>query len=104
MNGRFCEHCKPYSFDLERVSPYGCHRCFCNGLNVDCRSSDLSYSKLVADLEQDIQDWKISDKYLSRRESLEAVESKIEFTQFDEFDSKDLFFLVPSKFKGNKVI
>ena len=78
--------------------------CFCNGLEVECQSSDLRYSKLVAKFESDDETWMISDRFVKTKHEVEVVNSNgIEFSRFGEFSNVDMFFLVPAKFKGSKV-
>ena len=51
--------------------------------------------------------WKISDKFTKLIENVELVDGGIEFNRFDELktngDVQDLYFIVPEKFRNNKV-
>lgn len=82
----------------------GCLSCFCNGQNVDCTSSDLSYGKLSANFDTESDDWYVSDRFLELENLLlEKVDDRsVEFNKFEEFRNSELFVLVPQKFKGNK--
>ena len=55
-------------------------------------------------LENEGSEWKISDRFTELSEAVEIVDSGIEFSRFDEFRNKDLYFIAPDKFKENKVI
>ena len=81
--------------------------CFCNGLDVNCFSSDLFYNKLEANFDNESNLWKISDKFTKLNENVELIDGAIEFNRFDELkssgDVQDLYFIVPEKFRNNKV-
>lgn len=77
--------------------------CFCNGLDVECTSSNFYYNKLESSFEIEIDEWFLTDRYTHLKENLELKDNGIEFTRFDEFLNKDLYLLVPDKYKGNKV-
>jgi len=107
--GKLCDQCAPRHFNLitHRYYKKGCLSCFCNGLDVNCFSSDLFYNKLEANFENDSDQWKISDKFTKLTENVELVDGGIEFRRFDELktngDMQDLYFIAPEKFKSNKV-
>lgn len=103
--GAACDQCAPRFFHLVERKTYkkGCVSCFCNGLEVDCQSSDMSYSKLVAKFDGDDDTWKISDRFVESQHEVEVVSNGIEFSRFGEFNNVEMFFLVPAKFKGSKV-
>ena len=81
----------------------GCVSCFCNGLEVDCKSSDLRYATVEAKFNGDAEIWKISDRFIENQYEVEVVDAGIEFNKLSEYPDVEMFFLVPSKFKGNKV-
>ena len=109
--GRFCDQCAPKHFNMLRdasqsskPSKRGCLSCFCNGLDVDCQSSDLNYEAIRSSFEYgSSDDWKISDKFTRLKEDVDVNEDGIEFTRFDEYQDTDLYFLPSRKFGGNRV-
>ena len=107
MIGPYCDRCAPRSFNLitHRYYKKGCLTCFCNGLDVNCFSSDLFYNKLEANFESEGAKWKLSDKFTKLSEDVDVVDNGVEFSRFDELkpSSQDLYFIVPEKFKDNKV-
>lgn len=103
--GIYCDQCAPKYFNLveQKYHKKGCLSCFCNGLEVDCESSQMHYHKLKAQFDSEGHEWQISDRFIETKKDLDVVDDSIEFTRFNEFSNKELYFLVPSKFKGNKV-
>ncbi len=82
----------------------GCLTCFCNGLSVDCESSNLFYNQLTSDFEKEYKDWHISNKFTTFKEEVNYGENnQITFDKFDNFKNEELFFIIPEKFKGDKV-
>jgi hypothetical protein len=84
----------------------GCQSCFCNGLEVTCHTSHLFYEKITAAFDEEIESWQVTDRYMEHVTHVDSVANQLEFTRFDEFtaeDQADLFFLVPDKFKNNKL-
>lgn len=102
--GKYCDQCDQQHFNLITHREYkrGCLSCFCNGLEVDCKSSDLVYNELRADFDNEHSEWTISDKYTKSRHSLDLVENGLEFSNFNSIE-EDAFLIVPDKFKGNKL-
>ncbi len=77
--------------------------CFCNGLSVGCQSSKYLYKPIYSNFEQEYVDWYLSDKFTRLNESVVRREAGIGFMRFDQFRHEELYFIVPGKFKGNKV-
>ena len=102
MTGSQCDECKPRHFDLNEDNLKGCLSCFCNGLSVECKSSDLYYRKELADFKN--EDWYISNKYTETKEKVNIIDNGIQFNINNKFENEDLFFIVSSKFNGNHVI
>lgn len=101
-----CDQCAPKFFHLVEQKSYrrGCISCFCNGLEVQCESSRLHYASLAAKFDGSEQEqWQISDRFIETKLELEQVDQGVEFARFNEFSELDMYILVPSKFKGNKV-
>ena len=105
VEGRYCDRCKPQNFNLmtHKNAQRGCQRCFCNGLDVNCRSSEMFYEKISANFEEEAESWQIRNRFLNETKPVTLVGQNIEFDLFDEFENRDLFFIVPTKFLDNKV-
>ena len=106
VTGPYCDQCLPKHFNLIEDVKHkkGCLTCFCNGLDVDCESSSqLFYNKIKTNFEAEYQDWFITNKFTKFNESVLLDGNSIVFNRFDEFKNEELFFIVPSKFKGDKV-
>lgn len=103
--GTLCDQCAPKFFHMVEQKSHrkGCVSCFCNGLEVDCKSSDLRYTTVEAKFNGDEETWKISDRFIENQYDVEIVDAGIEFDKLSEYPDVEMFFLVPSKFKGNKV-
>ena len=111
--------CAPRSFHLVRNRAYkrGCMPCFCNGLNVQCESSQAHYAHLEASADDEDDEgtnpqqgfsWLIADKFTHKKHPVSwRSEQGIffdKFTQeFNETQRTDLYFLVPRAFLGNKL-
>lgn len=77
--------------------------CFCNGLSVDCESSTHRYSQIDSDFESEYTDWYVSNKFTKLNETVDLQEGGVGFDRFEEFENEELYFIVPPKFRGNKV-
>ncbi|CAF0871328.1 unnamed protein product [Brachionus calyciflorus] len=103
--GKYCDQCAEQSFNLMTQRDYkrGCLSCFCNGLEVECQSSDLSYETMEANFESEYKDWTISDKFTKSSEQLELSNGALEFNNFDLYRDQEAFLIVPQRFKENKL-
>lgn len=54
VEGPQCQFCREGSFYLDSANPEGCTRCFCFGVNTDCRSSHKRRAKFV-----DMMGWRL---------------------------------------------
>lgn len=54
VEGPRCQFCREGSFYLDSANPEGCTRCFCFGVNTDCRSSHKRRAKFV-----DMMGWRL---------------------------------------------
>ena len=83
----------------------GCLSCFCNGLSVSCKSSQYHYEPIESDFEAEFTDWHVSNKFTKIFRDVELNENGISFSEFndEELNNEELYFIVPSKFKGDKV-
>lgn len=104
MRGYNCDSCIENSFNLVENRNYkdGCMSCFCNGLNVNCKSSQLFYNKIYGNFDEEGKDWIVRDRDCQIKEDVFVENNGIEFDLFDRYD-KDLYFEAPAKFRGNKV-
>ena len=106
--GVYCNQCPGKHYYLKRKDgkKSSCALCFCNGLQVDCRSSNLNYNKIESKFYEsaNADGWTVNNK---QRNLLNAEtrtnENGIEFVQFEEFQNDDLYFFAPAKFVGNKL-
>ncbi len=106
VTGRYCDQCASRSFHLVTKRDYkrGCLPCFCNGLDVECHSSNKFYGKIESDFYREGDSWYITDKFTNMNEHLEIINNNaIEFSRFNQFKDYELFLIPPAKFKGNKV-
>ncbi|RNA27034.1 basement membrane-specific heparan sulfate proteoglycan core isoform X8 [Brachionus plicatilis] len=103
--GKFCDQCAAHSFNLVTNHEYkrGCLSCFCNGLEVQCQSSNLVYEALRADFATESHDWSIGDKFTKNVQALQLVNGGLEYSDFNIFRDREAFFIAPDKFKGNKL-
>jgi hypothetical protein len=105
ISGRFCDECPSKSYHLKKEKkPSRCADCFCNGLQIDCRPSNLFYNKINSDFEKGTEDWTVNNIYRNLTTSIIAEDNSIHYNNFGEFEGEDLFFYAPQKFLGNKVI
>lgn len=81
----------------------GCLSCFCNGLEVECQPSSLVYENNRADFASESHDWSIGDKFTKNVQGLMFANNGLEYSDFNIFQDKEAFFIVPEKFKGNKI-
>lgn len=82
-----------------------CALCFCNGLQVDCQSSNLNYNRIESKFDEtvNIDGWTVSNKQMTLRADVRQTENAIEFSQFEDFNNDELYFIAPQKFLGNKL-
>lgn len=79
-------------------------KCFCNGLNVDCQSSDLFYGRIQSEFLGNDDEWQIKDRNSNELLPLQMNgEAGVKFVDFQEHPEKDFYFLAPKKFLGNKI-
>lgn len=81
----------------------GCTPCFCNGLQVNCYSSNLYYHKIQSTFQNSNEDWSINNRERSLRAPVNPRRNNIEFTRFADYPDQDLYFYAPQKFLGNKL-
>lgn len=101
VTGKSCDQCKSKHFNLDANNKKGCLSCFCNGLSVDCKSSDLYYRKEISDFAN--EDWYLSNKYTQLKENVQLIENGVQYNKIKSHSNEDLYFIVSSKFKGNHV-
>lgn len=79
--------------------------CFCNGMEVECSSSNMYYNKIESNFNKEGNEWILSDKKTELKLNLMANhhENSIEFNKIMEHRNKELFFIAPQKYRGNKV-
>ena len=82
-----------------------CALCFCNGLQVDCQSSNLNYNRIESKFDEtvNIDGWTVSNKQMTLRADVRQTDNAIEFSQFEDFNNDELYFIAPQKFLGNKL-
>lgn len=80
-----------------------CAQCFCNGLRVNCRSSNLFYDQISSDFRFNNQDWTINNLERSLSTNLFTENGYLEFRDFESYPNNDLFFFAPASYLGNKL-
>jgi hypothetical protein len=86
-----------------------CVPCFCNGLAVDCESSNLVYNKIRSNFEVDDEQWYVAN---ANGEAVKKLNVKVEqdsskslnwltLTEFPK--NEDLYLIAPNKYRGNKL-
>jgi len=105
VTGLLCDKCKSnyYNFLEDINDKKGCLSCFCNGLSVNCESSKDHYMQIECNFENEHTDWYVSNKFTKLNEAVDLEETGIGFSRFEEFKDEELYFIVPEKFRGNKV-
>lgn len=107
VTGTLCDKCKPNYFNFlnDMNHKKGCLSCFCNGLSVSCKSSQYHYEPIESDFEAEFTDWHVSNKFTKIFRDVELNENGISFSEFndEELNNEELYFIVPSKFKGDKL-
>ncbi len=100
-----CDQCKPKYFNLveDKSHKKGCLTCFCNGLSIDCKSSDFKYNQISANFKKEHEEWRVTNKFTHFEKDVLLQNDQIVFENFNEHESEELFFIVPKKFKGDKV-
>ena len=63
----------------------------------------MFYNPIESNFLQDSDSWSASDKAETLKTFLKHTRGSIELDQFDDYKEQELYFLAPSKFKGNKV-
>ncbi len=76
--------------------------CFCNGLEVECKSSDQYYKKIVSDYVN--EDWFITNKYINYKESVGLYQYGVYHTDLQRFSDHKLYYIVPSKYNKNGLL
>ncbi len=107
FTGQYCNQCPSKYYFLKRRDgkKSSCARCFCNGLQVDCQSSNLNYNRIESKFDEtvNIDGWTVSNQKITIRADVRQIENAIEFSQFEDFKNDDLYFIAPEKFLGNKL-
>ncbi len=102
MQGNNCDECKPGHFYLDSNNVRGCQKCFCNGLNVNCQSSDLNYERHKSTFET--ENWKVSNLIDDLNSAkLIASQEGLDFVNIRDFTDPKLYLVAPSKYNRNKV-
>ncbi len=59
----------------------------------------------MSDFEAEFSDWYVSNKFTKINDSINFnfEESAISYDGFEKFEKEEVYFIVPSKYKGNKV-
>ena len=79
-------------------------KCFCNGLNVDCGSSDLYYKQISSTFYRgEDEGWKIFVRETEEALPVSINGEGIKFTEFADNQEKDFYFSAPEKYKGNRL-
>ena len=83
----------------------GCRTCFCNGLEVACRSSDLYYNRVRSRFQDSGEGWKIrnTNELIPSANLKISAPGTLEFSNVQSFPGQDLYFVAPAEFTGNKV-
>ncbi|CAF0767900.1 unnamed protein product [Brachionus calyciflorus] len=104
ITGTFCDQCQYQQFHLVIENRNSlCAQCFCNGLNVNCRSSNLFYDRIESSLVRDNEDWSINNLDRSLRTPLITRDRSLEFRSFEDYPSEDFYFYAPARYLGNKL-
>jgi hypothetical protein len=78
---------------------------FSSGFSI-CQFVISCFRKIFKKFTKEIESWQVADRFLEQRAGVNAVDERLEFARFHEFPraaADDLFFLVPDKFKNNKL-
>ncbi|XP_018081999.1 basement membrane-specific heparan sulfate proteoglycan core protein isoform X11 [Xenopus laevis] len=107
VEGNFCSECKSGTFYLSEKNPDGCLKCFCMGVTRQCSSSFWNRDQVSSTYDsQDRALFTISNAGSTRTLS-EGIRvtgpSELTFSNFLNVPQDVYFWVLPDRFKGDKV-
>eukprot|EP00079_Xenopus_tropicalis_P037485 XP_017951256.1 PREDICTED: basement membrane-specific heparan sulfate proteoglycan core protein [Xenopus tropicalis] len=107
VEGNFCNECKSGTFYLSEKNPDGCLKCFCMGITRQCSSSFWNRDQVSSTYDsQDRVPFTISNAGSTRTlsESIRVTgQSELTFSNFLNVPQDVYFWVLPDRFKGDKV-
>ncbi|XP_077116591.1 basement membrane-specific heparan sulfate proteoglycan core protein isoform X3 [Ranitomeya variabilis] len=107
VSGKLCNECKSGTFYLSDKNPDGCLKCFCMGVSRDCSSSYWNRDQVRSTYDShERAPFSISSAASSRTFS-EGISvtgpSELTFSAFSSLPQDVYFWVLPERFKGDKV-
>ncbi|XP_073512146.1 basement membrane-specific heparan sulfate proteoglycan core protein isoform X5 [Phyllobates terribilis] len=107
VSGNLCNECKSGTFYLSDKNPDGCLKCFCMGVTRDCASSYWNRDQVRSTYDShERAPFSISSAASSRTFS-EGISvtgpSELTFSAFSSIPQDVYFWVLPERFKGDKV-
>ncbi|XP_073426230.1 basement membrane-specific heparan sulfate proteoglycan core protein isoform X4 [Dendrobates tinctorius] len=107
VSGKLCNECKSGTFYLSDKNPDGCLKCFCMGVTRDCSSSYWNRDQVRSTYDShERAPFSISSAASSRTFS-EGISvtgpSELTFSAFSSLPQDVYFWVLPERFKGDKV-
>ncbi|XP_029434740.1 basement membrane-specific heparan sulfate proteoglycan core protein isoform X5 [Rhinatrema bivittatum] len=105
--GNLCDECKSGAFYLSDKNPEGCLKCFCMGVTKQCASSYWNRHQVRASYsDRETTEFALSNLANTRTFS-EGIgvrgQSELVFAAFSSVPRDNYFWVLPERFKGDKV-
>lgn len=100
MEGSFCDRCSPGYFGLQSSNPEGCLKCYCSGVGLSCRSSNIEYKSY-----ETLDDWLVTDITMTEF-GYPIRDNRTGFLVYGMYELQDIesvYWMAPSIYSGNKL-
>lgn len=100
VEGEHCNRCSPGYFSLNANNPDGCLKCFCSGVGVSCRTSDIESSSY-----ETLENWSVTDisKSVTAYPTRDNNTGNMVFGNFELPDIEAVYWSAPANYLGNRL-
>uniref|UniRef100_A0A0A9YRP0 Basement membrane-specific heparan sulfate proteoglycan core protein n=1 Tax=Lygus hesperus TaxID=30085 RepID=A0A0A9YRP0_LYGHE len=107
VEGQSCDTCRPGFFHLSADNDYGCSQCYCSGVTSVCQSSTLFMEEVPAAVLDNNHGFTLSDgssTVIRDGFRIYPGESGLGYNKMSRRNSRRLFWSLPSRLTGDKVL